>query len=254
MPEFKNIDEEAWKAKVRRYVKSYSRQNYGKEWERPFWPPFWHVARELWRDKSINGIGMRWLFRQWQSEIQGIVLEAPCGKPTSRIPFSNHRVDMYVGVDINEEHLPTVVADLDKSFPFQDGVANAVIIANSLYLFPNPQKILVEIKRVLHPGGVVMLVVPLVWQYYPDPKDYWRFTGEGLEYVLEQAGFEDITIVPIGGRWTAAAILVSPFFHPGRIVRPLVNILCVLLDRFVRWAFPFVALTPLSYCAKARKA
>jgi SAM-dependent methyltransferase len=252
MPEFKNIDD-SWKVKVKRYVKSYSRRSYNKEWERPFWPPFWHVARELCREKSINGIGMRWLFRQWESEIQGIVLEAPCGKPTSRIQLPKKHVDIYVGIDINYKYFPTIIADLEDSFPLKESVADTVIILNSLYLFAEPKEVLSEINRVLKPRGVIILVVPLVWQYYPQPKDYWRLTGEGLEYVLKQAGFEDITIVPIGGRWTAAAILVSPFLHPGRIVRPLVNILCVLLDRFVTQAFRFVGLTPLSYCAKARK-
>lgn len=239
---------------MHRCFKSYFSRSYKHDWERPFWPPFWHVVRGLWREESMNGIGMRWLFHQWESEIQGVVLEASCGKPSSRIPLPRHQIQTYIGVDINPGYLPTIVVDLEKSFPFKEEVANVVIVANSLYLFPDPLKVLAEIRRVLKPGGVVMLVVPLVWQYYPEPKDYWRFTGEGLEYVLNKAGFKDITIVPVGGRWTAAAILISPFLHPcGRILRPIVNTLCVVLDRFTQRAFPFVGLTPLSYCAKARK-
>ncbi len=239
--------------KMKRYSRSYFLQSYNHEWDKPFWPPFWHMARELFAGYSISRTGMRWLFRQWRDEIRGVVVEAPCGKESSRVPLPDRQIDMYVGVDINKEFNPTVVADIEKGFPLKDDFADTVIMANSLYLFREPQKILEDVRRVLKPGGTIMLAVPLVWQYYPEPKDYWRFTGEGLEYVLEQAGFKDITIMPVGGRWTAAAVLVSPYLHPGRVMRPIINIFCAVLDRLSNRLFPFVDLSPISYCAKAKK-
>jgi len=99
-----------------------------------------------------------------------------------------------------------------------------------------------------------MLVAPLIWQYYPEPKDFWRFISEAVDLLLQEAGFKEISLAAVGGRWSSAAHLISPYVHPGRILRPLMHLVAVALDEFSRRVLPCVGAVPLVHCAKARKA
>ncbi|MGH2922900.1 MAG: hypothetical protein ACRDKH_02585, partial [Solirubrobacterales bacterium] len=47
-----------------------------------------------------------------------------------------------------------------------------------------------ECARVLRPGGRMLLSTHGIMLYHPDPVDYWRWTGDGLERIVERAGFE----------------------------------------------------------------
>ena len=42
-------------------------------------------------------------------------------------------------------------------------------------------------------------MVPHEWEVHQSPHDYWRFTRHGIRYLLEEAGFQQIRIEPVGG-------------------------------------------------------
>jgi SAM-dependent methyltransferase len=42
-----------------------------------------------------------------------------------------------------------------------------------------------EIRRVLRPGGAVLLSVPFYFRIHNYPSDYWRFSPQALEVLLE---------------------------------------------------------------------
>lgn len=42
------------------------------------------------------------------------------------------------------------------NLPYQDDSFDVVIIANALHIVPDPEKVLSEINRVLHPGGILI--------------------------------------------------------------------------------------------------
>jgi SAM-dependent methyltransferase len=157
-------------------------------------------------------------------------------------------------VDIDRSCKPTVAADLNLALPFADGAADAVVIANCLYILRHPARLLEEARRVLKQDGVVMLVAPLIWQFCPEPRDFWRFTSEAVNLLLQEAGFKEISLAAVGGRWSSSAHLISPYVHPGRILRPLMHLVAVALDELCRRLFPRPGAIPLVYCAKARKA
>jgi SAM-dependent methyltransferase len=221
----------------------------------PVIPPLGFLWRELWCDRSVQRAGMNWILRQWQRDLRGVVLDLGCGTDPSGVgKIARGNGASYIGLDIDLEVHPNVAADLNDPLPFGANVADTVVIANCFYIVRRPNRLLEEAHRILKPRGNVFLMAPLVWQYYPGPKDYWRFTAEAVELLLREAGFEEISIVSVGGRWTSSAHLISPFIHPGRSLRPLVHLAAVALDRLFAKLLPRVGPVPLVYCAKARRA
>ena len=64
-----------------------------------------------------------------------------------------------------------------------------VISAQVLEHVPDPAAYLAETKRLLRPGGWLILSTHGIWIYHPCPLDLWRWTGAGLQRVLQVAGY-----------------------------------------------------------------
>ena len=73
--------------------------------------------------------------------------------------------------------------------PLRSGAFDGVILEAVLEHVRDADATLVEIRRVLAPGGSVLIDVPFLQPYHPSPGDYRRFTEQGLRTRLEQMGF-----------------------------------------------------------------
>ena len=217
--------------------------------------PFSLLWREAAGGKSIGRILTNQALLQWREELLGLVLDLACGQSPSYRRIlkikGNPRVKL-VGVDHTIGVSPQVVADLRTSLPFRDHIAEAVILSSFLYIVAEPGKILQETQRVLKQNGLLLLTVPFIYPYNPEPTDYWRFSPEALHRLLYQAGFHDTRIVPIGERWTAAAYLLAPFMRPRWLLAPFAYWILLKLDRWtMRW-FRRWPSCPIGYVVKAR--
>lgn len=102
----------------------------------------------------------------------------------------------------------------------------------------SPAALLSEIRRVLQPGGRLLLTVPFVFEIH-DTRDYYRFTHMGLAYLLRD--FSEVSIQPNGG-------VFCVLFHfirlslPGRFLYPLLNNLGYALDCVFRQKNPRITL------------
>jgi SAM-dependent methyltransferase len=190
----------------------------------------------------------------WREEIRGTVLDLACGQePSYRriLDLKNGGKVRLVGIDYNPAFRPAIVADLIHSIPIKDATADVVIVSSFLYIVPDPKEFLKEVKRVLKPGGCLLLTAPLVFPYTPEPTDYWRFTEEGLSWLFYNAGFTDFEIVPVGNRFSAVAFMLEPFLRPRWIVAPSVHLLCLFLDQIVTYFK--LRPCPIGYVVLARK-
>lgn len=152
------------------------------------------------------------LLRAVQNSLQafsGTLLDVGCGKMPYRdlICRGNQKVEKYIGLDLAESSIHnTSVADLHwdgKTIPLPDQSVGSAMATEVLEHVFDPQETLAEIFRVLQPGGAFFFTVPFLWPLHEVPYDAYRYTPFALKHHLEKAGFETITLHPLGG-WHAS--------------------------------------------------
>ncbi len=129
------------------------------------------------------------------------VLDAGAGEGRFRPLFSQQRyvaLDSAVGDSGWDYSRLHVRGDLAR-LPLADEAFDAVLCTQVLEHVPDPAGVLSETHRVLKPGGRLFLSAPQGWPEHQRPTDYFRFTRFALEALLEQAGFEQIRVSPMGG-------------------------------------------------------
>ena len=90
----------------------------------------------------------------------------------------------YVGVDMRPGPGVDCVADVE-ALPQADASVGTVIALNTFEHVPRFWRALDEIRRVLRPDGALLLSCPFYFHIHSFPSDYWRFTPEALELLLE---------------------------------------------------------------------
>jgi len=75
-----------------------------------------------------------------------------------------------------------------EEIPLEDETVDLVISQEVLEHVKDPRKAMSEIYRILKPSGRLYLQLPFVIGFHPCPNDYWRFTGEGIRQLAEDAG------------------------------------------------------------------
>jgi SAM-dependent methyltransferase len=134
----------------------------------------------------------------------GTVVDLGCGTAPFREEILMHARE-YIGVDwTNTPHASraTVVADLNGTLPFDDGMADHIVSLEVIEHLAEPTVMLREAARILRPGGQLTLSAPFQWWEHEAPWDYQRFTRHGLRYQLEKAGFVDIEVRNTTGFWS----------------------------------------------------
>jgi SAM-dependent methyltransferase len=117
------------------------------------------------------------------------VLDFGCGSRPYE-PLVLARGAAYVGVDLPGVPGAALQLGEDGRIDVADGTADAVLSTQVLEHVPDPAAYLGEARRVLRTDGVLVLSTHGYWQYHPDPRDLWRWTGPGLREQIETAGFE----------------------------------------------------------------
>lgn len=97
-----------------------------------------------------------------------------------------------------------LLIDLEKKFPIDGERYDAITCINVLEHIFDYNNLLSESHRVLKSGGLIVISTPFIFQRHPCPNDYWRYTKECLQKILENNGFGEIAIKEIGrGVFTA---------------------------------------------------
>ncbi|MCE9529873.1 MAG: class I SAM-dependent methyltransferase [Planctomycetes bacterium] len=91
----------------------------------------------------------------------------------------------YTGVDFRAGPGVDCVASVE-ALPHEDASVGTVI---ALSTFEHVQKFWLgfkEVKRVLRPDGVFVVASPFYFHVHAYPHDYWRFTPEALDFLLDE--------------------------------------------------------------------
>lgn len=148
---------------------------------------------------------MEWISAKSQL-VNGDVLEVGSldmnGSPRSLFA-DRERFPRYVGIDLAEGPGVDEVMDC-HDLRFMERTFDVIVDAERLEHDKDFFRSYWEIYRVLRPGGHVIVTARSWGGFHPHclPKDFWRFTAEGLRHLLTVTGFE-IAEVKYGEEWTA---------------------------------------------------
>jgi SAM-dependent methyltransferase len=153
--------------------------------------------------------------RQWRNRLRRLVLPPDpfVMNPAEPTDFPLGRWNLYIGgagravagcVNIDLVLVPGVNVAADaQQLPFPPDIFQRVECDAVLEHVRDPYQVMREIRRVLAPGGYAHLVTPFCHPFHEYPKDYRRFTIDGLK---ELAG--DLEVVAEGWRTGPTATML----------------------------------------------
>jgi SAM-dependent methyltransferase len=101
----------------------------------------------------------------------------------------------YLGTDLRPGPGVDQVEDL-HALSFARGEVGTAICVETLEHVEDPCAAGRELARVVAPGGVAIVTVPMLLGIHGYPSDYFRFTPEGLRAVL--GDFDDVRVLGLG--------------------------------------------------------
>lgn len=133
-------------------------------------------------------------------------------------PYFYHFSSMcseYIVVDL-EEALPKdearsirQIIGTAEDIPLDDSSVDIVLCNQVLEHVIDPIKSVAEIYRILKPNGYFIGSVPHVSPIHLEPYDFRRYTSLGIEQLLSNEGFSNISVEGNGGVFSTAALMIS---------------------------------------------
>jgi len=152
------------------------------------------------------------------------VLDVFCGtRPYEDLLPSGARC---IGLDIDDRYGAADVVTTEF-LPFEAESFDLVICISGFYYLEDLEHGAAEIRRVLRPGGTVLISAPLVWEYDRTILEH-RFTGPELASYFD--GWEQVDVTENGGRGVSWALLTGNLIYlrekslPWRLRRILVPV------------------------------
>ncbi|MCC6563698.1 class I SAM-dependent methyltransferase [Candidatus Uhrbacteria bacterium] len=170
------------------------------------WPRFYERMSLFVSPILFTGLTSRTFVKQLPPD--GLVLNLGSG-PTN-LGANCINVDLYAFPNVH------VLAQGNR-LPFKNGCFDAVVCDQVLEHVADPYGVARELMRVLKPGGLAYVGVPFVFPLHPSPKDYARWSFDGLEALLPGcASFRSgVSIGPTSGLLTVLADWLALIFSFG---------------------------------------
>jgi SAM-dependent methyltransferase len=116
-----------------------------------------------------------------------------------------------IGLDIEDRYGVADVVTTDF-LPCGDACYDGVACIEAFQYVADPAHGVHEFRRVLKPGGRVVVAVPAVWEYDRHIVEH-RYTSGSLRQLFD--GWDDVVVVENGGRAVAWTLLTATLLHAG---------------------------------------
>ena len=144
------------------------------------------------------------------------------GKPYAQL-FQG-KVTHHLVMDIEPGPSVDLVGDA-RRIPIADQSIDVVLCTQVIEHIPEPQAVLLEVHRILRPGGSLILSVPAIFPQHGSPGDYWRYMPQGLEWLLRD--FERVKVEgesgTVGGFFLTLNMFAYTFTGPWPWARTLTS-------------------------------
>jgi SAM-dependent methyltransferase len=101
-----------------------------------------------------------------------------------------------------------------ENLDLDDETFDVVLCTQVLEHVRRPHQALLEMARVLRPGGVLLMSTHGVYPFHPDPNDYWRWTQQGFEAMFEDVeSLQLAELHPHTGAPATFAMLMAGALH-----------------------------------------
>ncbi len=202
------------------------------------------------------------------------ILDVGCGQK----PYQRFFKGIYMGIDHEQNTKADIVCD-STSIPLPDNSFDGILATQVLEHTADVPGTLREINRLLKPGGICFISVPMTVRVHGEPEvkhgydlwyvDYWRFTKYGLILLCKDFDIESIheTSGYIGtmrqlSNYFFASFGIPYIFIPfylinnifGKGIDLTVAALCSINIPFLRRAYRRIYMgMPLNYCLVIKK-
>jgi SAM-dependent methyltransferase len=191
-----------------------------------------HVAAGSWLVTDLVAAQYDFALREY---CRGDVLDLGCGEAPlyghyRRFASSVTCVD-WPGSAHDTGHAD-VLCDLDEPLPLPDASFDTVILSDVLEHLYDPRQVISEIRRVLRPGGKLLMSAPFMYGLHERPHDYYRYTRHTLERMASDSGFDVLLLQELGGGPEVLADVTGKLLGRIRFLGPL---LASFVQRGCRW-------------------
>ncbi len=147
----------------------------------------------------INGLIVDFLRASGKRYARGVLADIGCGKKPYRALFAPY-VERHVGVDIKQNETNDVdVLGSAYETHLDSAAYDTILCTEVLEHLEEPNRAIAEMRRLLRPGGHVILTVPFFWHIHEAPRDFYRYSEYGLRHLFESGGFEIVELRPLTG-------------------------------------------------------
>lgn len=144
----------------------------------------------------------RWYMAAFAEHARGLLVDLGCGAMPWRALYAAH-VDEVIGTDwpqsLHRQPHADLWCDLEAGIPLRSGSADTLLLADVMEHLLRPEVLLADARRVLRPGGVLLLNTPFMYGVHEAPHDYFRYTPFAIRRLAESAGLEPVAVDAIGG-------------------------------------------------------
>lgn len=201
------------------------------------------ILKSVWQGKTLTRSSFNYRLAQ-EPELRGITIDLGGGGKPSYLPIL--KIDgSFINVDRIKEASPTIVGNIEATYPIADASVDNALLFNTLEHVYNHQHVISEMRRILKPGGRALIYVPFLFpihthqteQFLVD--DYFRYSESTLRKIFANAGFRAVNIEPVGGAFLVIAEYLS-IMLPISAFRVFVSSLAVGLQKLERFR-PLIA-------------
>lgn len=184
--------------------------------------------------------------------LKGDILDFGCGAKPYESLFKNAK--SYIGVDIkisghNHQESKVDIFYDGKTLPFDSGKFDNVVSFEVFEHVFNLEEVITEIRRVLKPGGQLLVSLPFAWDEHEVPYDFARYTSFGIRHILVKNGFQVEELKKTTSYFLAVSQMLIAYLSQHAL--PKNKLLHKLSQLFV--VFPLTALALLLNCVLPKR-